>query len=81
MAAPPADWLANEPLYEVEAILDHCKIPVPSKTRTKKFTVKYLVKWAGYDHLHNNWEPEENMVNCKDILADYWSRVNTSRRE
>ena len=76
VAAPPAEWLANELLYEVEAILDHYAKSAPRKTRTKKPTFFFLVKWKGYDHLHNNWEPESNLLNCKDVLAQYWSRVN-----
>jgi hypothetical protein len=76
VAAPPVDWLNNEPLYEVESILDHAQRQAPSKTRTKRFVTKYLLKWKGYDHLHNSWEPEENLVNCKDVLDEYWKRVN-----
>ena len=76
VAAPPAEWLTDEPDYEVEAILDHCIRPAPRKTRTSKVTKKYLIKWKGYDHLHNSWEPESNLDNCADILAEYWQRVN-----
>jgi hypothetical protein len=76
VAAPPTEWLENEPLYEVEAILDHVRRPTSSKTRKKRFATRYLIKWKNYDHLYNSWEPEKNMVNCKDILAEYWTRVN-----
>ena len=76
VAAPPTEWLAEDPLYEVEAILDHAQRPAPSKTRTKRITTKYLIKWKGYDHLHNSWEPEANLINCRELLEEYWQRVN-----
>ena len=47
-----------------------------AKRAQKGFVTKYLIKWKGYDHLHNSWEPEKNLVHCKDILAEYWTRVN-----
>ena len=76
VSAPPSEWLSEDPLYEVDTILDHVTRPGPSKGRTKRTVTKFLIKWKGYDHLHNSWEPESNLVNCKDALADYWQRHN-----
>jgi chromobox protein 5 len=38
-------------MYAVEEVL---------KRRTKGGKVQYFVKWVGYDHSHDTWEPEEN---------------------
>ena len=76
VAAPPAAWLADEPLYEVDSILDHTQRPATRKTRRTRYITKFLIKWFGYDHLHNSWEPETNLLNCKDVLAEYWHKVN-----
>jgi hypothetical protein len=41
----------QEPLYDVERILDH-------SNETPK---QYLIKWLGYDDSENTWEPAENL--------------------
>jgi len=46
--------------YEVEAILD-------SRKRRKK--IQYLVKWLGYGHEENTWEPIQNLKDAKEALA------------
>jgi len=48
----------EEQEYEVEAILK-------SRKRSKK--EQYLVKWKGWKHSDNTWEPEENLVSAKEI--------------
>jgi hypothetical protein len=47
--------------YEVETVLD-CQY-----IRGK---VKYLVKWEGYPHSENTWEPKGNL-NCPEKLAEF----------
>ena len=34
-----------------------------------------LVKWEGYGHEHNSWEPESSFEHVTAELAAYWSRV------
>ncbi|KAK6026715.1 chromo' (CHRromatin Organization MOdifier) domain protein, partial [Ostertagia ostertagi] len=31
----------------------------------------YLVKWFGYPDSDNTWEPEENLVDCTEVLTIY----------
>ena len=31
---------------------------------------QYLIKWEGYDHSENIWEPTENL-NCPDLLRQF----------
>ena len=70
VAAPPVEWLtADDPLYEVESVLAHHQ----SKTK-KGVSTRFLVKWKNYDHLHNSWEPESNLINCKELLMEYWEQ-------
>ena len=73
VAAPPVEWLSNDdPLYEVEGILAH------HRTKTKKsVSTRFLVKWKNYDHLHNSWEPESNLVNCRELVQEYWEGTRT----
>ena len=57
--------LDGELEYEVECILDK---------RMTKFCLKhkrvpqYLIKWKGYGHEHNTWEPLSNLTHCNEIL-------------
>jgi transposase InsO family protein len=32
---------------------------------------EFLVKWLGYDDLDNTWEPETNLTNCRQLLAQF----------
>lgn len=73
VAAPPAaDWIAGEPVYEVEEIMDHRDSNVGRKARRQ-----FLIKWVGYDAIHNSWERESNLVNCDDALQEYWTKYNS----
>ena len=48
--------------YEVERILDSRVIK-----RGKKSVTEYYIKWLGYDHSYDSWEPEANL-HCPDLL-------------
>jgi len=54
---PPPEIINGEEEYKIEAILDY-------KMKGRKRL--YLVKWEGYDHDENTWEPK-SMV--KDTIA------------
>ena len=75
IATPPIEWLEGEPVYEVEQLLDHTDVKVNRKT-----VRRFLVKWMGYDHMHNSWEQEANLLKCDEVLREYWERYNRSRR-
>jgi hypothetical protein len=75
IAAPPVAWLDEEPLYEVEQILQHADVRVG-----RKVVRRFLIKWANYDASHNSWEREDNLVSCDEVLADYWTRFNRDKR-
>ena len=64
---PPPDIIQDSEEWEVERILRH--------KGTKN--ISYQVKWTGYED--TTWEPEENLSNSADVIADYWKRI-TSRR-
>ena len=60
---PPPDLIEGEEEYEVEAILNH---------ETKNGKTKYYIKWKGYDHNENSWEPEAQLLpHAKEILQAY----------
>ena len=51
--------------YTVESIEDKC---LDSNGR-----ILYHIKWFGYEHLYNTWEPEDNL-NCPELLQSFNSR-------
>ena len=58
---PPPVFLDDGLWYEVEAVLQHKD--VQRKGNTKEYTSRYyLIKWKGYGHEHNTWEPEKNLT-------------------
>jgi hypothetical protein len=70
---PPPIEIDDSLEYEVERVLGHREVK-----RGKKIRKEFLVKWLGYDHEHNTWEPEKHLTHCGDLLADYWAHVATS---
>ena len=68
---PPPDLVEGKEEYEVEEILD-------TKTRqlqgSKRKTIHFLVKWVGYHHKENTWEPYDNVKNSPDILQKFYLR-------
>lgn len=63
--SPPAPvQIDGEEEFEVEAILD---------SRSRRGKPYYLVKWKGYDISDESqtWEPEENLENCSDLIAEF----------
>jgi transposase InsO family protein len=70
---PPPIEIDDSLEYEVERVLGHRKVKRGKGTRKE-----FLVKWLGYKHEHNTWEPEKHLTHCEDLLADYWTNVATS---
>lgn len=48
--------------FVVESIVD--------KLVTPDGKVHYLLKWKGYPHSDNTWEPEENL-NCPELMEKF----------
>jgi hypothetical protein len=64
------DFIPSDSIeYEVEEILNH---------RIRRGKRQYLIKWLGYPQDDNTWEPEENLLNAKEILKEYQDKI-TSR--
>jgi hypothetical protein len=54
----------GHPEYEVEQVLDQ---------RKRGRGIQYLIKWKGYGHEENTWEPASNLSHAKELL-DKFSR-------
>ena len=53
--------------YEVERILDK-RI---NKRSRRRDSVEYLVKWLGYGHEHNSWEPAKSVANAQQLVQAF----------
>jgi hypothetical protein len=60
----------EEDIFTVEKILKHRQVS------NKK---EYLIKWKGYPHADNTWEPEEHLLNCRQELRRYYRSLGKSR--
>ena len=65
---PPPVEMEGALEYEVESILEHRFRGI------KNPKAYYKVAWKGYGIEHNSWEPESNVVNAPEAVADYWKR-------
>ena len=64
--------------FEVDKIINHRK-----QKRGRKTKLQYLIVWKGYPVHESTWEPEENVGNVPEKIADYYRRVegNTILKE
>jgi len=60
---PPPDLIDGEEEYEVEAVLNH-------RMFGRQRQVQYLIKWKGYPHSDNMWEPSGN-IHADDLIGAY----------
>ena len=65
---PPPIEMEGALEYEVESILDH------RFRGTRNPKAYYKVAWKGYGIEHDTWEPESNVVNSPEVVAEYWKR-------
>jgi hypothetical protein len=66
----PLRFEQGEPVFFVERVLDHRD----TKQGTRKVR-QYLMKWESFTTEHNTWEPQQNLTNCQDSIAEYWLRT------
>ena len=66
---PPIVLDDGDVLWRVETLLDRRE-----RKRGRKKLVEYLVKWHGFGHEHNTWEPESNIAD-PDLITDYQVRM------
>ena len=60
----------DETIYYVEKILDH---------RGEEHNIEYLVKWVGYGHKDNPWEPISSFEGTTAIDT-YWRRIHRNKK-
>ncbi|KAK4149623.1 hypothetical protein C8A00DRAFT_37779 [Chaetomidium leptoderma] len=48
------------------------------KWRRRAEGQEYLVKWEGYGHKHNTWEPAEHFDQCPEILEEFHQKAGLS---
>ena len=63
---PPPELVEGHLEYEVESIARH---------RGEGARRRYLVIWKGYPLHEASWEPEQNLANAPEVLADYLHRA------
>ena len=56
--------------YFVDEIVNH-----RLRKRGRRTTKEYLVFWEGYPAHEATWEPEDNLQNAQEKLAEYYGRI------
>ena len=56
--------------YFVDEIVNH-----RMRKRGRRTTKEYLVFWEGYPAHEATWEPEDNLQNAQEKLAEYYGRI------
>lgn len=56
--------------YEVEDVL---------QTKEEDGVRLFLVKWKGYPHDTNSWEPEKNLANASEAIGKFWEELRVSQ--
>ena len=59
---PPPELINDHEQYGVEEIL---------KSRKHRQGIRYLVKWEGYPHEDNTWEPKKNLTRAQEAIAEF----------
>jgi len=62
---------SEEEEYTVEAVVDK---------RIKRGKVEYLLKWKGFDHNENTWEPVDNCT-CDNLIKDYEAKLKKDKED
>ena len=68
---PPPVLIQEQEEYEVESILD---------SRIYRGNLQYLIKWKGYSHADNTWEPSVNVANSPDLVTRFHQQHPTAPR-
>lgn len=59
-------FTANNQTEAIDVIVDHRQME-GATTRDPKTDLEYLIKWQGISHIHNTWEPYENLQYRKGV--------------
>jgi hypothetical protein len=70
MSTEENDTYTEEDLYEVEELVDK---------KVTKSGVRYFVKWTGYDHSQNTWEPKEHLPD--EMVEEYEEKLKKKKKE
>ena len=62
----------DHPEFEVEEIL---------ASRKRGRGIQFLVKWKGYDHNENTWEPKDNVKNAPKLITSFYDKNPNAVRE
>src|ERR1700731_1620686 len=68
---PPPDPIDDHKQYGVEEIL---------KSRKRGCGIQYLVKWEGYPHEDNTWEPKKNLAQAPEAIKDFHKKNPNAAR-
>ena len=51
---------------------------IAGKRIGKRGGAEYYIHWKGFDDSYNSWEPEENLIECDQLIAQFNAKHNVS---
>lgn len=63
---PPPVEIDGDWEYEVEEVLNERLV-----RRRRRDVREFYVQWKGHGVEHNTWEPEGNLANAREAIAEY----------
>lgn len=67
---PVPNFQGTEPEWEIESILDYRDVQISAKSRKTKR--EFLVKWLGWGHESNSWQPESDFKHARDTVEKFY---------
>ncbi|XP_788901.2 chromodomain Y-like protein 2 [Strongylocentrotus purpuratus] len=58
--------------FEVQEIL--------GSRKTADGEIEYKIRWKEFSPMEDTWEPEENLLDCEEILSDYKKNMAAEQR-
>ena len=78
---PPAPAGNENDEYVVDKILDRKLIDATKdEDECTEADYYYLVRWEGYDHTEDTWEPLDNLESCQAKMQDFRDRLRRRLR-
>ncbi|XP_077983539.1 uncharacterized protein LOC144438341 isoform X1 [Glandiceps talaboti] len=62
-----------------ESETEICEVQTILARRKVEGEYEYLIRWKGFDSSEDSWEPEDHLIDCKDVLHEFLLSLNNAK--